>query len=313
MKSSGTIQRANTTRNTTVAITLICLLAGLVFIFNSTLNHSPAPTLASPQKNPTAIRLATNESTAAATTDALAPPPAMPAAELSPSPILPDSAFTQAMVEIALPLPPSGDYELELTAEQINAMVESKYGKLFQALGLPPEQSARLRSLLAERQQATVDAANAALLNGLNPITDLSIIRRAIEQAQSAIDTTLRGELGEPVFAVYRDFDRTLKERNSVGDFARLLAVTPEPLRQEQEIQMLQILRNSSDAALPADIGQAIFGDINTRAQISEQATAATAKILSPHQRDLFRQLQQHWTNKAHAVNASPVSLPNVD
>lgn len=281
-------------RKRTVTIVAFGLLAGSSgFFFQSAPNFPTDTTPSPPPTNPSAIRPNPDEATAPAATDASALPPAIPATYQLPSLVQPSSVVAPAPVEIELPPPPSGDYELNLTAEQISAIVEKRYAGLFQALGLPPERLARLRSLLVERQQATVDAANAALLVGINPVRELLTIRHAIAQYQAEIDTSLRNELGESVFAAYRDFDRTLGERNSVGDFARLLAATSEPLRPEQEAQVMQILKNFPGWDSPVDFARAIYGGIDARARISEQAVAAATTVLSPRQLELFRQIQQ--------------------
>lgn len=202
----------------------------------------------------------------------------------------------RAVVEFALPLSPSGDFDLSLTEEQIAALVEAQYGGVFPSLGLPPERLARLRVLLAERQQAAVDAANSALMVGINPIRELGTIRRAIEQAQAPIDAALRGELGDSVFAACREAAGSRRELNSVADLARLLAETGEPLEPEQAKQMLLILRSSPSWDQPMDIDRLIYGGINDRARISDHAAAAAGKVLSPPQMERLRQLQRHWS-----------------
>ena len=181
---------------------------------------------------------------------------------------------------------------MNLTAEQLSAIVQTRYGALFKALELPPEQLARLRSLLTERQQAAADAANAALINGLNPTRDLPTIHQVIEQAQATVDENIRNELGEPVYAACREVDRTLSERNSVGDFARVLAAAQDPLGPEQEMKILQILKMFPAATPPPDVERAIFDGIKTRANISDEAVTAAAKILSPHQLALLQELR---------------------
>ncbi|HEX2851594.1 MAG TPA: hypothetical protein VHO24_00040 [Opitutaceae bacterium] len=207
-------------------------------------------------------------------------------------PPAPTSAKT-VDAEIALPLPPSGDFELTLTAAQISAIVERRYGAFFLSLSLPPDRLVRLRSLLIERQQVTIDAANAALLFGLNPVRDLPVIQRAIQEFQTAVDTKLREEFGDAAFTAYRDFDLTLRERNSVGDFAQRLAATAEPLRPEQEKELLLLLKNSPAEEISRNIDQAIFGGLNERAPITKETIASAARVLSPRQLEIFQTLQQ--------------------
>lgn len=295
MRSSVPPLLTTTTRKVAFTIAGLCLLAGFIVFFQTKPNFPPAPRRSAPHAYPLAIKANPDEATGSVATDAAVSPPAIPLTDPSPSLALPDALVSQAAVEIVLPPPPSGDYELNLTAEQISVIVEKRYGEFFQSLGLPPEQLARLRSFLVERQQATVDAANAAVLSGVNPARELLTIRNAIGPVQDTIDTALRHELGEAVFTAYRDFDSTLCERNLVGDFSRLLVATGEPLPPEMEKQVIQLLKTFPGEDAPVDMDRAIFGGINTRARISEQAVAESAKVLSPLQLELLRLLQQHW------------------
>ncbi len=282
---------ATCSRKTAAIIAVLGVLGGGMIFFQAGPNF-PRDTARSPRPadGPDAGDL-----TVLAAPHSSAVRPAIAVADLAQSPtrISLGSAIPPAAVEVSLLPPPSGDFDLTLTAEQINALVETRYSGLFHALGLPADRLARLRALLAERQQATVDAANAALMVGLNPIRDLTTIRRAIEEVQAPIDAALRDELGEPVFAACRDADSAIRERNSTGDLARLLAGTSEPLRPEQEKQVMQILKNSPGQEFPMDMDRAIYGGINDRARISDQTVAAAAKVLSPRQLERFRQLQQ--------------------
>ena len=160
---------------------------------------------------------------------------------------------------------------------------------------IPPTGSERSPVRIAENEVVLCTASSvvAALLAGVNPVHELPTIRSAIEQAQASIDPILRSELGESVFAAWREFDRTLCERNSASDLARLLAATGDPLRPDQEKQVVQILKDFPVTDVPVNIDRAIFGDINTRAQIGAQAIAEAATVLSPRQLDRLRQLQR--------------------
>jgi hypothetical protein len=273
-------------RRLTAAIAVLCLLAGFVIFRQKAREVRPKAISASsplPSTRPSGDE----------TRDRSVSRPVVHAIDQSPSPTVSSNPAPPTPAEIYLPPPPSGDFELVLTNEQIGAIVEKRYGGLLRTLGLPQERLDRFRALLIERQQVTVDTANAALLFGMNPVHDLPGIRLAIEQFQSSVDTTLRNEFGDPVFAAYRDFDRTIRERNSVGDFAQLLAAAREPLEPQQEKQMVQILKNSPGPDLPLNIEGVIYGGVNDRARIDEQAVAAAAAVLSPRQLELFRQLRQ--------------------
>ncbi|MGC4071012.1 MAG: hypothetical protein QM760_00520 [Nibricoccus sp.] len=204
------------------------------------------------------------------------------------------NSASETKIDNALPPPPSGDYDLVLSSAQIAALIEARYGVLFQSLKLPPERVARLRTLLADRLQAAVDAANSSIFIGMDPIRDLSIIQHAIEEVQAPFDDTLRNELGESGFAAYREADRTLRERILMRDFAGLLA-TREPLQPAQESQLMEILKKSPGAEPLTDLNRVIYGSVNERARISDQAAVAAAAVLSKSQLEAFQELQRRW------------------
>lgn len=197
-----------------------------------------------------------------------------------------------APITVDLPPPPSGDYELTLSAERIAALVDAKYASLFPSLGLSPAQLSRLRALLLERQQTTIDAANAALLFGLNPVRDLPEIIRGLERFQSGIDARIRDEFGNATFSAYREFDATFRERNSVADLHRVLETDREQLRPEQEARLIHLMKNSPARSFSENLASAIYGGLNERAPISDQALAAAGDLLSPRQQERLRELQ---------------------
>ena len=198
-----------------------------------------------------------------------------------------------ASAEVELPAAPTGDYELNLSPEQLAGIVEKRYGPLLRTLPLPTDRLARFRSLLTERQQASVDAANAALLVGMNPVRETAAIRLAIDSVQEPVDATLRAEFGAAIFSAYREYDQTLGERNAVEELSRSLVVRGETLRPEQEKQLVQILKSGAPRSPGETIDRAIYGATDVRAPVTEKAVAAAARVLSPHQLAEFRKLQQ--------------------
>jgi hypothetical protein len=201
--------------------------------------------------------------------------------------------------EPKLPAAPTGDYDLTVSPDEFAAIMERRYGNLLRNLGLAPERLARLFALLAERQLVGIDAANAAMLTGLDTTRDLPTILRAIQEAQAGVDAVIRDELGEAIFSACRDSDRVLREKKTVADLGRVLDELRCPLTPGQSEQMTRTLSASPVAeASPVDIGRAIFGEIHARAQISDAAITSAATILSPAQLNAFRQLQHHWATE---------------
>lgn len=194
--------------------------------------------------------------------------------------------------ESPLPSAPSGDFETNLSPEQVAVLVERRYAALFRNLELPAPDLARLRELLIERQQAAIDAANSAILVGVNPVRDPATIHRVVTLAQAEIDAAIARELGESVLAACAESDRALPARNAVAELSRALAATAQPLRPEQEKQLERILVNFRGAETAPDIDRTIFGGINTRAALTDQAVVASAQILSAAQLQQWRELQ---------------------
>ena len=261
----------------------LCLLLGFKAFFQTAPDTPPQPVTGPLTPSPTGpAPPVAGPSTLFAADPANLPPP---------SPDRPDHSATPAPTEVDLPSLPTGDYEMNLSDEQIDALVETHYGRLFHNLHLSPERQTRLRALLHERQKAAIEAANSAILTGLNPGRDLPTITRAIELAQAEVDEALQTELGEKVLAACQEFERTLPQQNSVYHFGRRLAALREPLLPEQEKQLLRILAEP-ETETSLDLGRVLFGGVNTQAPIGNKAIAAAAKILSPRQLDLLRDFQ---------------------
>jgi hypothetical protein len=191
-----------------------------------------------------------------------------------------------------LPPAPTGDYEISVTDPELQAIVEARYGAFLRSLTLTPAATARLRDLLVERQQASIDVANAAMVAGLNSIRDLATIEQAITLAEHDVDVDLAREFGTPVLSALREFESTRAERNTVDDLARALASSAEPLRPVQQQRLVQILRNLPVIGAPADINGVIYGRYDRRAGVSPEAAAAAAAQLSPRQLSALRQLR---------------------
>lgn len=273
------------TRPLIAAIALLCLLAGFT-VFR------PEVPEVSPQTIPAASSHSLVNSPKAE--ESPARPRSLPvihATEQLPSSTRSPDPALAARTEMDLPAPPSGDFELTLTHDEIRAIIEKKYGGFFMSLGLPQERLDRLRTLLIERQQVTIDAANAALLFGLNPVRDLPAIQRGIEQFQSPVDAVLRNEFGDATFAAYRDFSRTIRERNLLGHFAGMLTAAQQTLEPAQEAQLVQILKKFPGPDSPPNFESLVHSGLNDRAQVSSQAFEAANAVLSPRQLELLREL----------------------
>jgi hypothetical protein len=202
------------------------------------------------------------------------------------------AAAAADLEQSTLALAPSGDFEIAVSDAELEAIVEARYGPLVRALALPPPARARLVELLTERQHASIDVANAAMVAGLNPIRDLPLIQRAIALAEADVDADIAREHGAAVAAACRDFEATRAERNTVDQLARALADIGEPLTSAQQRRLVQVLAASEPSGTP-DINSAIFGHFNRPKPLGPRILAAAAGEISPRQLDFLRQMAQ--------------------
>lgn len=133
-----------------------------------------------------------------------------------------------------------------LMAIQQKAMIDSRYAALFKNLNLSPEQTDKLKSLLAERQTAVLDVMSAAREQGLNPRSDPDGFRKLISDAQTEIDTNIKATVGDAGYAQLQQFEQTQPQRNLLNQLQQNLSYTSTPLTDVQANQLVQILASNS-------------------------------------------------------------------
>jgi hypothetical protein len=193
-----------------------------------------------------------------------------------------------------------------LRAVQEKAMLDQRYASLFRSLaqsGISAQQIDQLKNQLVQRQQATMDAAQAARQNGINPRTDAADFQQAINQATGDVDSQIKATLGDAAYAQYQQYQQTLPEQSVVSNLQQSLSYTSAPLSDAQAQQLVQVLQQSAPAgqtATPAFFGGGPggpggfggFGGGNTVA-ITQQALTQASAFLSPSQVQALQQVQQ--------------------
>jgi hypothetical protein len=194
-----------------------------------------------------------------------------------------------------------------LAAIQQKAALDGQYGALFKALNLSPEKVEQLKNLLIQKQQAPLDALQAARDQGLT--SDPQAVREAIAAAQASAEEQIKGALGESGYAQYQQFNQTAPERTAVTQVQQALSYTPTPLSDEQSQQLLQTLVQNqgapgSAAASGPEGSQVVVragaagavafgaGPGAQTAPISDEVISQAATYLAPDQVQALKQLQ---------------------
>jgi hypothetical protein len=188
----------------------------------------------------------------------------------------------------------------KLMAIQQKGMLDSRYAALFKSLNLTPQQLDQFKNLLVEKQQAMLDAMNAAREQGINPRTDPDAFNQAITQAQAAVDAQIQSALGDAGFAQYQQYVQTLPERNTVNQLQQALSYTGTPLTDDQASQMINLLQQTSPprsgngtagTGAPGGIG-ALLGMGNQTSRVTDETITQAAGILSGPQVQALQQIQ---------------------
>jgi len=190
-----------------------------------------------------------------------------------------------------------------LIASQQRVMIENRYASLFKSLNLPPDQLAKFKDLLVEKQNSARDVLTVAREQGLDfrNSNDRSEIQQLIQQSQADVDTGITALIGADKFAQYQNYDQTAPQRAVVGQVEQRLSYTSEPLSAAQSDQLVALLAQNTPAA-NAGSGSRTFvfniggmGPMSVGGQnvpITNDVINAAQSFLTPNQVDALRQMQ---------------------
>ena len=125
---------------------------------------------------------------------------------------------------------------------QQKAGIEARYGALFKNLNLTPEQSEKLKTLLADRGNTRRDVEEVARAQGIDPRQNPDAYRKLFTDAQNELNNSIRSVIGDHGFAQLQNYEQTMPQRNVVENLQQRLASTNTPLSAAQAEQLVQIL-----------------------------------------------------------------------
>ncbi|MDO8541592.1 MAG: hypothetical protein Q7S40_14230 [Opitutaceae bacterium] len=140
-----------------------------------------------------------------------------------------------------------------LLAVQKKAAIDQRYADLFKMLNLTPTQIEKLKALLEERANTMQDMIAAARDQGVNLRANPEA-RKLVTETQNQLNEGIKAAIGESSFDQLTSYERTVPQRNLVGDLEQRLSYTPTPLTAAQAGQLVQILAANPPqrAAIPA-------------------------------------------------------------
>jgi hypothetical protein len=187
---------------------------------------------------------------------------------------------------------------------QQKAALDARYSSLFKSLHLTPEQLDKFKSLLVEKQNAVMDVMAAARAQGLNPRDNRDQIAQLIQGTQAEVDSTIRSTLGEDAYSQYQTYEKTLPQRNTVGQLQARLSYTDQPLTTQQSEQMVSLLAsNTTGGNRPTGGGVAArlggMANAGGTAAITDTAVNQAQTVLTAPQLQALQQLQQEQQAQA--------------
>lgn len=129
---------------------------------------------------------------------------------------------------------------------QQKAAVEARYGALFRTLNLTPEQTNKLKGLLADRSNTRMDVMTAAQEQGIDLRANPDEVRKLFADAQNELNTSIKAVVGENGFAQLQNYEQTLPQRGLVNDLQQRLSFSDTPLSASQADALVQILASNA-------------------------------------------------------------------
>ena len=145
----------------------------------------------------------------------------------------------------------------EMVRGQQKETIKMMYKGLFKELNLTPEEQDKVTSLLTDAQLKNLERAGGVF--GDKSEQTSQDTRKVAEEAKNQMESELKGVLGDERFAAYQDYQKNLGERMQLDQIKTRLEGANLALKDDQAVQLLQIMKEEKAAvppAIPSDAGQ---------------------------------------------------------
>ncbi|HWN94013.1 MAG TPA: hypothetical protein VNT99_03185 [Methylomirabilota bacterium] len=155
----------------------------------------------------------------------------------------------------------------EMMREQQKVAINMMYSGLFKDLNLSPEEKEKFKTLLTDAQMKNLDSAQ-GLFGGEDKQGSAEAIAKQTAEAKTQTDAEIKALLGDERFAIYEDYQKNMGERMQLDQFKSQIAAENMPLRDDQAVQLSQIMKEEKAAVPP------IIPTDQTQMPTKEQLTA---------------------------------------
>lgn len=187
--------------------------------------------------------------------------------------------------------------------------IEKEYADLFRQLNLPPEQSAAFKDLMIKKTMVGTDVGFSMMDDSIDPAKRGDITKQ-IQAQTDAVDTEIKQLLGESNYQAYQNFEKTMTDRATVGEFNDQFAGASTALTTEQQNQMVQALSevrsnfkwsagtSPQNASLESSLegaltDESIAASTAESEQFDQQCLARVQHILTPEQYAAYQKYQK--------------------
>ena len=203
--------------------------------------------------------------------------------------------------------------------------LDARFADLFRRLELDPETLARFKHLLAEKDNVALEVVMLSETSSEGPLTP-PVLRMSVQVAREDVEREIRDSLGEERYAIYRDYERTFAQRQTIAQLAQRLSYTPTPLQPAQAETLVRILAENpardeakgAVATAPLVVGApaetpALLPAAAVAGQITDEVVAQAHAVLAPAQVDALRELQVEQQGTVRASEMMQGALETTD
>ena len=196
----------------------------------------------------------------------------------------------------------------EMMKQQQLAAMDMQYGKLFERFKLNDGEKGDLKALIAKRLGAEMDMGLGLMAEGQSPAEKAALVKK-LTDAKAASDQEIRTFLNnDQDYQMFQHWEETKPERMALGMAGGSFAAAGEPLRPEQEEQLVDTIfatrtqaaaagvpdmakpENFNGANLTPEAVERMLASYDQQAaQVAQQATA----FLSERQMEALKALQK--------------------
>ena len=196
----------------------------------------------------------------------------------------------------------------------MKSSLDQRYGGLFRQLKLSPAELEKFKDLLTERQMSSLDVMRVAQQQGINPGTNGADLAKLMGKAQSDVDDSIRGLIGDQRFQQYQDFNQNIASYTLLDTIERRLSYTNAPLQPSQSDSLLRVLVETSQPT--PGVPAALNGFVQSMAGTSPLVAAMTSRplsndtiaraqtVLTPAQAEVLTQIQAEQQSQTNMLQS---------